>query len=519
MFLFFNNFFRYVDQGGGKRKGAFAIYIEPWHADIFDVLDLRKNTGPEELRARDLFYAMWIPDLFMKRVEENGEWSLMCPDECPGLYESHSDAFEELYLKYEKEGKYRKRVPAQQLWFAILESQIETGTPYMLYKDAANRKSNQKNLGTIRGSNLCTEIMEYTDKDEIAVCNLASVSLKEFVVIHEGDAFFDHDALGKVIRQMVRNLNQVIDINHYPLPEAEHSNRKHRPIGLGVQGLAETFFLMRYPYESKEAQELNRTIFETIYYYACLESCELAKKDGPYESFAGSPASYGLLQFDLWDISLVRKYSWDYLKQDILKYGLRNSLLVAPMPTASTAQILGNTESFEPISSNIFSRSTLAGTFTLVNRFLVDDLTKLGLWNSEMKNRIIAEKGSIQGILEIPQKIKELYKTVWEISQKTILNMAADRGVFIDQSQSLNIHMREPTFAKLTSMHFHGWRLGLKTGMYYLRSKSAADAIQFTVDNEWKKTSLANLAYKPPKEEGEENMVCEMKDGCLSCGC
>ena len=509
------DFKRYVDQGGGKRKGAFAIYLECHHPDIFEVLQLRKNNGPEELRARDLFFSLWVSDLFMKRVESNQKWTLFCPDSCPKLHQTYGEEFEQLYEQYEREGKGVKTVNAQELWFAIVESQIETGTPYMLYKDACNAKSNQKNLGTIMGSNLCTEVVQYTSKDEIAVCNLASVSLKEFVA----DSFFDHDALGKVIRQMVRNLNKVIDENYYPLPEAEHSNRKHRPIGLGVQGLAETFFLMRYPYESEEAKELNRTIFETIYYYACLESCNLAKEHGPYESFPGSPASKGQLQFDLWEKNDNLRYPWASLKQNILKYGLRNSLLVAPMPTASTAQILGNTESFEPISSNIFSRSTLAGTFTLVNRFLVDDLSKLGLWNHEMKNRIIAEKGSIQGILEIPQNIKNLYKTVWEISQKTVLDMAADRGVFIDQSQSLNIHMREPTFAKLSSMHFHGWRIGLKTGMYYLRTKSAVDAIQFTVDNEWKKTSLANLAYKPPKEEGEENLVCEMKDGCLSCGC
>jgi ribonucleoside-diphosphate reductase alpha subunit len=410
------------------------------------------------------------------------------------------------------------------LWFAILESQIETGTPYMLYKDACNLKSNQKNLGTIMGSNLCTEVVQYTSKEEVAVCNLASVSLKEFVIKFKGESFFDHDSLGGVICQMVRNLNKVIDINYYPLPEAQYSNKKNRPIGLGVQGLAETFFLMRYPYESEDARELNRTIFETIYYYACLESCELAKKDGPYESFKGSPASEGLLQFDLWLNDEERSdesfshYPWSDLRKDIIKHGLRNSLLVAPMPTASTSQILGNTEAFEPISSNIFSRSTLAGTFTLVNRFLVDDLVKLGLWNNSMKNRIIGEKGSIQNIQEIPRDIKDLYKTVWEISQKTILQMAADRGIFIDQSQSLNIHMEEPTFGKLTSMHFHGWKLGLKTGMYYLRTKAAADAIQFTVDSEWKKSSLANLTYKPPKEEGE-GQLCEMKDGCLSCGC
>jgi ribonucleoside-diphosphate reductase alpha subunit len=507
-----------VDQGGGKRKGAFAVYLECHHPDIFDILQLKKNTGPEELRARDMFYSLWIPNLFMKRVEYNGKWTLFCPDACPKLHQTYGKEFEQLYEQYEQEGKGVKTINAQELWFAILESQIETGTPYMLYKDACNLKSNQQNLGTIMGSNLCTEVVQYTSKDEIAVCNLASVSLKEFIIIFKGEPFFDHISLGGVIRQMVRNLNQVININYYPLPEAEYSNKKHRPIGLGVQGLAETFFLMRYPYESEEAKELNRTIFETIYYYACLESCELAKEHGYYESFPGSPASKGLLQFDLWSKDINHKYSWTTLKEDIIKYGLRNSLLVAPMPTASTSQILGNTEAFEPISSNIFSRSTLAGTFTLVNRYLVNDLTTLGLWNPEMKNRIIAEKGSIQDIDVIPQNIKNLYKTVWEISQKTILDMAADRGVFIDQSQSLNIHMKDPTFGKLSSMHFHGWKLGLKTGMYYLRSKAAVDAIQFTVDNEWKKSSLANLAYKPPPKE-EEGQMCEMKDGCLSCGC
>ena len=515
----------------------FCSYLEPWHADIFDVLDLKKNTGPEELRARDLFYALWIPNLFMKRVEKNEDWSLMCPDECPGLFDCHGDEFEQLYLKYEKEGKVRKTVQAQTLWFAILESQIETGTPYMLFKDHANQKSNQKNLGTIRGSNLCTEIMEYTSKDEVAVCNLASVALNSFVKQGE-NGWYDHQALYDVVVQMTRNLNKVIDINYYPIPEAEKSNLKHRPIGLGVQGLQDTFFLLRYPFESPEAAQLNREIFETIYFAACTASNELAKKEGPYESFKGSPSSEGKLQFDLWGVTPdSKRWDWNALKESIVKHGLRNSLLVAPMPTASTAQILGNTECFEPISSNIYSRSTLAGSFTLINKYLVEDLRKLNLWTPSLKNLIVSNHGSIQAIDSIPQDLKDLYKTVWEIKQRTIIDMSADRGAFIDQSQSLNIHMAQPTFAKLTSLHFYAWKKGLKTGMYYLRTRAAADAIQFTVDkkkvmeeeksiasqeNKWRKASFGDLSYQPPppEKQQQENYgeVCTMEDGCLSCG-
>jgi len=479
MLRVFNDTARYVDQGGGKRKGSFAMYIEPWHADIFDFLDLKKNHGKEESRARDLFYALWIPDLFMKRVESNGTWTLMCPSECPGLSETHSEEFEELYTKYEAEGKGRKTIKAQDLWFKILESQIETGTPYMLYKDAANAKSNQQNLGTIKSSNLCTEIIEYTAPDEIAVCNLASIALPKFVT-EEGQ--FDFQKLFDVTYQATVNLNRIIDENFYPVEEARNSNMRHRPIGLGVQGLADAFILMRYPFESLEAQTLNKDIFETIYYASMTASKDLAKIEGPYETFAGSPLSKGVFQFDMWGVKPSNRWEWDLLKEEVIKHGTRNSLLLAPMPTASTAQILGNNECFEPYTSNIYTRRVLSGEFIIVNKHLLKDLVKEGLWNKEMRSKLMASNGSVQNIPEIPAHLKELYKTAWEISQKAILDLAADRGAFICQSQSLNIFMENANFGKLTSMHFYGWKKGLKTGMYYLRTKAATDAIKFTLD-------------------------------------
>jgi ribonucleoside-diphosphate reductase alpha subunit len=479
MLRVFNDTARYVDQGGGKRKGSFAMYIEPWHADVFDFLDLRKNHGKEEARARDLFYALWIPDLFMKRVESNGNWTLMCPNECPGLSETHSEAFEALYTKYEAEGKGRKTIKAQDLWFKILESQIETGTPYMLYKDAANAKSNQQNLGTIKSSNLCTEIIEYTAPDEVAVCNLASIALPKFVT---EDGQFDHQKLFDVTYQATVNLNRIIDENYYPVEEAKNSNMRHRPIGLGVQGLADAFILMRYPFESPEAQTLNKEIFETIYYASMTASKDLAKVEGPYETFAGSPLSKGVFQFDMWGVKPSNRWEWDLLKEEVIKHGARNSLLLAPMPTASTAQILGNNECFEPYTSNIYTRRVLSGEFIIVNKHLLKDLVKEGLWNKEMRSKLMASNGSVQNIPEIPAHLKELYKTAWEISQKAILDLAADRGAFICQSQSLNIFMENANFGKLTSMHFYGWKKGLKTGMYYLRTKAATDAIKFTLD-------------------------------------
>ena len=480
MLRVFNDTARYVDQGGGKRKGSFAIYVEPWHADIFDFLDLRKNHGKEEQRARDLFYALWIPDLFMQRVEENGDWTLMCPNECPGLADVHGKNFEKLYKKYESEGKGRKAIKAQELWFKILESQIETGTPYMLYKDAANEKSNQKNLGTIKSSNLCTEIIEYTAPDEVAVCNLASIALPKFVI----DGKFDHEKLFKVAYRVTKNLDKVIDANYYPVAEARNSNMRHRPIGIGVQGLADTFILMRQAFESDEAKKLNKEIFETIYYAALTASKDLSIENGPYESYKGSPVSKGVLQFDMWNVKPSERWEWDLLRDEIKKNGVRNSLLLAPMPTASTAQILGNNECFEPYTSNIYTRRVLSGEFIIVNKHLLRDLVKLGIWDDRLKNKLMASNGSIQNIDEIPENIKNLYKTAWEISQKVLLDMAADRGAFIDQSQSLNIFMENANFAKLTSMHFYGWKAGLKTGMYYLRTKSATDAIKFTLDKE-----------------------------------
>merc|ERR1719311_1044479 len=478
MLRVYNDTARYVDQGGGKRKGSFAVYLEPWHADVFDFLELKKNHGKEEQRARDLFYAMWIPDLFMQRVKDDGDWHLFCPHEAPGLQDTYGAEFEALYNKYVSEGKPKKTIKAQQLWFKILESQMETGTPYMLYKDACNKKSNQKNLGTIKSSNLCTEIVEYTSKDEVAVCNLASMSLPAFVK----DGKFDHAHFKEVAKVVTKNLNKVIDVNYYPVEEARNSNMRHRPIGIGVQGFADAALLLRLPFESEGARELNKDIFETLYYGAVEASMELAKRDGPYQTYPGSPASQGQLQFDLWGVTPKSgRWDWAALKAKIAEHGLRNSLLVAPMPTASTAQILGNTESFEPYTQNIYVRRVLAGEFVQVNRHLVTDLLERDLWTDDLKKKLIALNGSVQG-LDIPADLKELYKTVWEIKQKSVLEMAADRAPYICQSQSLNIHMTDCTTAKLSSMHFYGWKLGLKTGMYYLRTKAAVDAIKFTVD-------------------------------------
>lgn len=509
---------RYVDQGGGKRKGSFAIYLEPWHADVKEFLELKKNHGKEEMRARDLFYALWMPDLFMKRIEANENWSLFCPQEAPGLSECHGDEFEKLYLKYEKEGRARENLKAQDLWFEILESQIETGTPYLLYKDAANGKSNQQNLGTIKSSNLCTEIIQYTSADEVAVCNLASLALPKFVATGEdGNRYFDHQKLYEVTKVATRNLNKVIDVNYYPVEEAKRSNFRHRPIGLGVQGLADAFILMRLPFESEAAKALNEDIFETIYYAAMETSMELAIKEGPYETYHGSPVSKGMFQFDFWGVNPKSgRWAWDSLKERVKKHGVRNSLLVAPMPTASTSQILGNNECFEPYTSNIYTRRTLSGEFIIVNKHLMKDLIRLGLWNENMKNRLIASNGSVQQFPDVPQEIKELYKTVWEISQRVIIDMAADRGAYICQSQSMNVFLREPNFGKLTSMHFYAWKKGLKTGMYYLRSQAASSAIQFTVD----KSNLHPTAADQSIEQDREAMACSIDspDDCEMCG-
>lgn len=507
MLRVFNDTARYVDQGGGKRKGAFAIYLEPWHADVFAFLDLRKNHGKEELRARDLFYALWIPDLFMRRVEEGGAWSLFCPHEAPGLADVHGEAFDELYARYEAEGRARKTVRAQELWFAILEAQTETGTPFLLYKDAANRKSNQRHLGTIRGSNLCTEIMEYSSPDEVAVCNLASLALPRFV----RDGRFDHQRLFEVTCEITRNLNRVIDHNYYPVEEARRSNLRHRPVGIGVQGLADVFMMLRLPYDSELARMLNREIFETIYFAALTASKDLARQEGPYESFAGSPLSEGLFQFDLWNVPPGERWDWEGLRAEIRRYGARNSLLVAPMPTASTSQILGNNECFEPYTSNIYTRRVLSGEFIVVNKHLLKDLLDLGLWNADMKNRLLAAGGSVQAIEGIPDDIKALYKTVWEIRQRVLIDMAADRGAFICQSQSLNLFVDQPTPGRLTSMHFYAWKKGLKTGMYYLRTQAASRAVQFTVD----KDSAAPPAAAACAAAGAS---CSMEEGCLSCG-
>lgn len=513
MLRVYNNTARYVDQGGNKRPGAFAIYLEPWHADIFEFLDLKKNTGKEEVRARELFYALWIPDLFMKRVEKNENWSLMCPNNSPGLADCWGEEFEALYEKYEQEKRYVRQVRAQILWKAIIEAQVETGTPFMLYKDSCNRKSNQKNLGTIKCSNLCTEIVEYTSSDEVAVCNLASIAINMFVENKE----FNFQKLKEVTKIATQNLNKIIDVNFYPVPEAKNSNMRHRPIGIGVQGVADAFVLMRIPYESKEAILLNQQIFETIYYGALEASCELAEKEGVYSTYEGSPASQGILQYDMWNKTPTDLWDWAALKEKIAKHGLRNSLLVAPMPTASTAQILGNNESFEPFTSNIYQRRVLSGEFQVVNHHLLTDLTQADLWDDEMKNLIIHNNGSIQNIDKIPKEIRDLYKTVWEISVKTTIQMAADRGAFIDQSQSFNIHVAEPNYGKLTSIHFYAWKMGLKTGMYYLRTKPAANAIQFTVDKSKVKVANGNTE----KDEANMSMIaCSLlnKEDCMSCG-
>lgn len=509
MLRVFNDTARYVDQGGGKRKGSFAMYIEPWHADVFDFLDLKKNHGKEEQRARDLFYALWIPDLFMKRVKENGDWTLMCPHECPGLSDTHSAEFEALYTRYEAEGKGRKTIKAQDLWFKILESQIETGTPYMLYKDAANAKSNQQNLGVIKSSNLCTEIIEYTAPDEIAVCNLASLALPKFVT---ENGTFDHDKLFEVTYQATLNLNKIIDENYYPVAEAKNSNLRHRPIGLGVQGLADAFIMLGFPFESDEARALNSEIFETMYYAAMTASKDLAKVEGPYSTFEGSPTSKGIFQFDMWNVTPTNRWEWNVLKEEVKKHGVRNSLLLAPMPTASTAQILGNNECFEPYTSNIYTRRVLSGEFIVVNKHLLKDLVKEGLWNKEMRQKIMASNGSIQNINEIPQRLKDLYKTAWEISQKAIIDQAADRGAFICQSQSLNIFMENANFGKLTSMHFYGWEKGLKTGMYYLRTKAATDAIKFTIDK-----NVVNEVKAIEEEQAAIACSLENPDSCEMC--
>lgn len=510
MLKVFNDTARYVDQGGGKRKGAFAIYLEPWHADIFAFLDLKKNHGAEENRARDLFYALWISDLFMKRVEADGEWSLFCPHEAPGLADCHSEKFEELYTKYEAEGKARKTIKAQELWFAILDAQIETGTPYLLYKDAANAKSNQKNLGTIKSSNLCTEILEYTSPDEVAVCNLASVSLPSY--IENGE--FNHQKLYEVAYQITINLNRIIDNNYYPVEEARYSNFRHRPIGLGVQGLADAFMLLKMPFESEAAKQLNIDIFETLYFAAMQASADLAIKEGAYETFKGSPLSEGKFQFDLWNVKPTsNRWDWDTLRKQVVKTGVRNSLLLAPMPTASTSQILGNNECFEPYTSNIYSRRVLSGEFVVVNKHLLKDLVELGLWDNKMKEQIILANGSVQGIDSIPAHIKELYKTVWEIKMRTIIDMAADRGAYICQSQSLNLFINSPTASKLTSMHFYAWKKGLKTGMYYLRTQAASQAIKFSVQSQAIK-ELDPVLQESVEITGES---CSMEEGCLSC--
>lgn len=542
MLRVFNDTARYVDQGGGKRKGSFAIYVEPWHADIFDFLELKKNHGKEEMRARDLFYAMWTPDLFMKRVEENAEWTLMCPNECPNLYNVHGEEFEALYTQYEKEGKGRKTIKARDLWEKILESQIETGTPYMLYKDSANRKSNQKNLGTIRSSNLCTEILEYTSSDEVAVCNLASIALPMFVK----DGAFDHQALFDVTVRVTKNLNRVIDRNFYPVKEAENSNFRHRPVGLGVQGLADAFIMLRLPFTSDEAKQLNQDIFETLYYAAVTASAEEAKIDGPYQTYKGSPISNGEFQHNLWGIKdeeLSGRWDWEKLRKTVKKHGVRNSLLVAPMPTASTSQILGNNECFEPYTSNIYTRRVLSGEFIVVNKHLLEDLVERGLWNEDMKQELMRNNGSVQNIEGIPEDLKELYRTVWEMSMKDIIDMSRQRGYFIDQSQSLNLFMEGATMAKLTSMHFYGWKSGLKTGMYYLRTKSAVDAIKFTLDNKTKAetpkseavaqsntvasvsaagAASASVPVEPLSPQELKQMLAQAKnnedDDCLMCG-
>ncbi len=519
MLRVFNDTARYVDQGGGKRKGSIAIYLEPWHPDIIQFLDLRKNHGKEELRARDLFYALWTPDLFMERVEQNGDWSFFCPNECPGLQDAYGEDFKKLYESYEAQGLARETVPARTVWDKVVEAQIETGTPYMLYKDSANIKSNQKNLGTIRSSNLCTEIMEYTSKDEVAVCNLASIALPRFV--DNETKQFDFEKLYDVTYHVTGNLNRVIDVNYYPVEEARNSNMRHRPIGLGVQGLADTFAMMGMYFESDAAKALNKEIFETIYFAACTASKDAAIVNGPYSTFEGSPASQGLLQFDLWGMNEHSgRWDWDSLKTEIVEHGMRNSLLLAPMPTASTSQILGNNECFEAFTSNLYVRRTLSGEFVVTNKHLINDLIKLDLWSLEMKDEILRHKGSIQAIAAIPDHIKQLYKTTWEIKQKNVIDMAADRGAYIDQSQSMNIHMIDANAAKVSSMHFYGWRKGLKTGMYYLRTKAAADAIQFTVEQKKAEDQTVSGLADRAEITSMEAIACSLDspDDCLSCG-
>jgi ribonucleoside-diphosphate reductase alpha chain len=519
MLRVFNDTARYVDQGGGKRKGSIAIYLEPWHPDIIQFLDLRKNHGKEELRARDLFYALWTPDLFMERVEQNADWSFFCPNECPGLQDAYGEEFKQLYESYEAQGLARETIPARTVWDKVVEAQIETGTPYMLYKDSANMKSNQKNLGTIRSSNLCTEIMEYTSKDEVAVCNLASIALPTYV--NNETKQFDFQKLYDVTYHVTGNLNRVIDVNYYPVEEARNSNMRHRPIGLGVQGLADTFAMLGMYFESDEAKALNKEIFETIYFAACTASKDAAMVEGPYSSFKGSPASKGLLQFDLWDMNEHSgRWDWDSLKQEIVEHGMRNSLLLAPMPTASTSQILGNNECFEAFTSNLYVRRTLSGEFVVTNKHLIKDLIDIGLWSLEMKDEILRHKGSIQAIAGIPEHIKQLYKTTWEIKQKNVIDMAADRGAYIDQSQSMNIHMIDANAAKVTSMHFYGWRKGLKTGMYYLRTKAAADAIQFTVEQKKAQDQTVSGLADRAEISSMDEIACSLDspDDCLSCG-
>jgi ribonucleoside-diphosphate reductase alpha chain len=516
MLKVFNDTARYVDQGGGKRKGAFAIYLEPWHADVFEFLDLRKNHGKEEMRARDLFYALWVSDLFMERVEANEDWSLFCPHEAPGLADCWGKEFEALYTKYESEGRAKKTVKAQELWFAILDAQVETGTPYLLYKDAANGKSNQQNLGTIKSSNLCTEIMEYTSAEEVAVCNLASLALPRYIQ----NGIFDHQKLYEVTYQVTLNLNKIIDNNYYPVEEARYSNLRHRPIGLGVQGLADAFILLRLPFESDEAKQLNKEIFETIYFAAMTASKDLAIADGAYETFKGSPLSKGQFQFDLWNVKPDSgRWDWENLRLDVMNHGVRNSLLVAPMPTASTSQILGNNECFEPYTSNIYTRRVLSGEFIIVNKFLLRDLVNRGLWDNTMKDKIITANGSIQDIPEIPQELKDLYKTVWEIKMRNIIDMAADRGAYVCQSQSLNLFINQPNASKLTSMHFYAWKKGLKTGMYYLRTQAASQAIKFTVENQGGKNMEPVIPehVEQVADEIPAGPSCSMDEGCVTC--
>ena len=499
MLRVFNNTAKYVDQGGGKRNGSFAIYLEPWHADVELFLEMRKNHGDEELKARDLFYALWIPDLFMERVKSDGNWTLMCPDECPGLSDVYGDEFDELYKKYEHNSKGKKTISARKLWFAILDAQMETGTPYLLYKDSVNRKSNQKNVGVIKSSNLCTEITEYSDPNETAVCNLASISLTSFV---DSNKTFNYEKLHQITKVVTHNLNKIIDVNFYPTDKAEKSNNKHRPIGIGVQGLADVFMKLDIPFHSDEAKNVNKQIFETIYHAALEKSCEIAAIDGPYSTFEGSPASKGILQYDMWGVVPSNKYNWNLLKNNIIRFGLRNSLLCAPMPTASTSQILGNNECFEPVTSNIYNRRTNAGEFIVVNKYMMQDLIDLNFWNEDIKNNIIANHGSIQHMDFLPQHIRDKYKTVWEIPMKHIIDMAADRGAFICQSQSLNLWQEDPTYNSLTSMHFYGWKAGLKTGIYYLRRRAVHQAQQFTIEPE------KNTNNQEDKED-----ICEMCSG------